>query len=146
VSQTAGHAEGQRAAAMRLGLESGQVVQELGWDEDTDDELRAAIEDITGHELVDEEHQDVVDAVLLWWREGDGDLVDALVDAKTDLADGGVIWLLTPKIGQPGHVDPSDISDAAPTAGLATTTSLTAAPAWSGTKLVTPRTARGTRR
>jgi Protein of unknown function (DUF3052) len=146
VSQTAGHAEGQHAAAMRLGFEPGQVVQELGWDEDTDDELRAAIEDITRHELVDEEHEDVVDAVLLWWRDGDGDLVDALVDAKTDLADGGVIWLLTPKVGQLGHVDPSDISDAAPTAGLATTTSLTAASIWSGTKLVTPRTTRGSKR
>jgi hypothetical protein len=146
VSQTAGHAEGQSGAAMRLGFESGQVVQELGWDEDTDDELRAAIEDVTGHELVDEEHEDVVDAVVLWWRDGDGDLVDALIAAKTDLADGGVIWLLTPKIGEGGHVDPSDISDAAPTAGLATTTSLTAAASWAGTKLVTPRSARGSKR
>jgi Protein of unknown function (DUF3052) len=146
VSQTAGHAEGQHGTAMRLGFEPGQVVQELGWDEDTDDELRAAIEDVTGHELVDEEHEDVVDAVLLWWRDGDGDLVDALVDAKTDLADGGVIWLLTPKVGQSGHVDPSEISDAAPTAGLATTTSLTAASSWSGTKLVTPRMTRGSKR
>jgi Protein of unknown function (DUF3052) len=146
VSQTADHAEGQSGAAWRLGFEPGQVVQELGWDEDTDDELRAAIEEITGQELVDEEHEDVVDAVLLWWRDGDGDLVDALVDAKTDLADGGVIWLFTPKIGRSGHVDPSDISDAAPTAGLATTTSLAAAPAWYGTKLVTPRSTRGSKR
>jgi len=146
VSQTAGHAEGQGGPAGRLGFESGQVVQELGWDEDTDDDLRGSVEDITGHELVDEEHQDVVDAVLLWWRDGDGDLVDALVEAKTDLADGGFIWLLTPKIGQPGHVDPSDVTDAAPTAGLATTTSLTVAAEWSGTKLVTPRSARGAKR
>ena len=31
--------------AQKLGLTAGLVVQELGWDEDTDDELRADIED-----------------------------------------------------------------------------------------------------
>ena len=39
----------------------------------------------------------MLDAVLLWWREDDGDLTDALVDAITLLADDGVIWLLTPE-------------------------------------------------
>ena len=38
-------------------------------------------------------------------REDDGDLVDALVDAITPLADHGVIWLLTPKAGRAGHVE-----------------------------------------
>ena len=84
----------------RLGLQSGQVVQELGWDEDCDDDLRADIEDVTGSELVDAGIGEVADVVLLWWRDGDGDLVDALVDAKTDLTEGGVVWLLTPKVGQ----------------------------------------------
>ena len=28
---------------------------------------------------------EAVDLVLLWWRDGDGDLVDSLVDALTDL-------------------------------------------------------------
>lgn len=146
MSQTADHAEGRAGSAARLGFDKGQVVQELGWDEDTDDELRGTIEETTGHELVDEDHDDVVDAVLMWWRDGDGDLVDALIAAKTDLADGGTIWLLTPKVGHTGHVDPSDISDAAPTAGLATTTSIAAATSWSATKLVTPRSARGSKR
>ena len=68
--------------------------------------------------------KDVVDVVLMWWREEDGDLVDALVDALTPLADGGYIWLLTPKAGRPGHVEPSDIGEAAPTAGLAQTSSV----------------------
>jgi Protein of unknown function (DUF3052) len=146
VSQTADHAGGRAGSAARLGFETGQVVQELGWDEDCDDDLRRTVEETTGHELVDEDHDDVVDAVLLWWRDGDGDLVDALIAAKTDLADGGAIWLLTPKVGQDGHVDPSDVTDAAPTAGLATTTGFAVAPAWSATKLVTPRSARGSKR
>jgi hypothetical protein len=122
------------------------VVQELGWDEDCDDDLRADVEDVTGSELVDVDLGDVADVVLLWWRDGDGDLVDALVDAKTDLAEGGVVWLLTPKVGRAGHVDPSDVTDAAPTAGLATTTTVSAADDWSGIKLVAPKSARTARR
>jgi hypothetical protein len=122
-----------------LGVKPEMVIQELGWDDDVDDELRVALENLTGTGLVDEDHGDVVDAVLLWWRNDDGDLVDGLVDALTDLADGGVIWLLTPKVGRDGHVDPSDIADAAPTAGLATTSSLAIGKAWSATKLVAPK-------
>ena len=77
--------------------------------------------------------------VLMWWREEDGDLVDALVDALALLADGGYIWLLTPKAGRPGHVEPSDIGEAAPTAGLAQTSTVSAGRDWSGSRLVAPR-------
>ena len=142
MSATAGHAEGQRTPAARLGIRSGQVVQELGYDEDCDEDLRTSIEEIAGNALVGEDYDDVVDVVLLWWRDDDGDLVDALVDSLTDLADGGVVWLLTPKAGRPGHVEPSDIGDAAPTAGLNQTSSVSAAGEWSGTRLVAPRAAR----
>ncbi len=138
----AGHSTGPGG---RLGLRPGQVVQEVGYDDDCDDDLREAIVAITGTELVDEDYEDVADAVLLWWREDDGDLVDSLVDALTSLADGGVIWLLTPKSGRDGHVEPSDIGEAAPTAGLSQTTSISAAPEWSGTRLVTPKVARSKR-
>ena len=54
------------------------VVQEIGWDEDVDDDVRAAIEEQIGGDLLDEDADEVVDVVLLWWREDDGDLVDAL--------------------------------------------------------------------
>ena len=142
MSATAGPKEGQRTSAARLGLRAGQVVQEIGYDDDCDDELRADIEALTGTALLDEEPEDVVDVVMVWWREGDGDLVDALVDALTDLADGGVVWLMTPKKGRPGHVEPSDIGDAAPTAGLSSTSSVSAAPEWQGTRLVAPKAGR----
>jgi hypothetical protein len=122
------------------------VVQELGWDNDADSALRLGVEEILGADLVDDEYGDVVDAVLLWWRDDDGDLVDGLVDALTDLADGGAIWLLTPKVGRPRYVDPSDITESAPTAGLATTTSLAAGNDWVATKLVSPKAARSGRR
>jgi hypothetical protein len=129
----------------RLGVTPGQVIQELGYDDDVDHDLRAAIEDHIGGELVEEDYDDVADAVLLWWRVGDGDLVDALVDALSSLADGGVIWVLTPKAGRDGHVEPSDIGEAAPTAGLAQTSHVSAAPDWSGTRLVAPKAARSKR-
>lgn len=134
---TAGDAD-QKGAA-RLGFKPDMVIQELGWDDDVDEELRVAIASTTGSPLVDDEHGDVVDGVLLWWRDDDGDLVDGLVDALTDLVDGGIIWLLTPKVGRDGHVDPADVADAAPTAGLATTTSLALGSEWAATKLVAPR-------
>jgi hypothetical protein len=142
VSATADHAEGQRHLAGRLGITSGQVVQELGYDEDCDEELRAAVVALSGSELVDEDFEDVVDVVLLWWRDDDGDLVDALVDALVSLGEGGVVWVLTPKAGREGHVEPSDIGDAAPTAGLHQTSSISAAGDWSGTRLVTRRSSR----
>jgi hypothetical protein len=142
VSATADHAEGQRSQAEKLGFTAGQVVQEIGYDDDCDQDLRASIEDVTGSALVDEEYDDVVDAVLLWWRDGDGDLVDALVDALTSLAGGGSIWLLSPKAGRDGHVEPSDITEAAPTAGLSQTSTISAGRDWSGARLVAPRSAR----
>ena len=129
----------ERSIAARLGLKPGQVVQEFGYDADCDDALRAAIAALTGTELTDDGYDDVVDAVLLWWRDGDGDLVDALVDALISLTSGGVIWLLTPKAGREGHVEPEDIGEAAPTAGLSATSTVSAAADWSGTRLVAPK-------
>ncbi|MDQ1627529.1 MAG: hypothetical protein QOI54_1273 [Actinomycetota bacterium] len=142
MSATADHAaEGERLAS-RLGVRPGQVVQELGYDEDCDEGLRTAVAELSGSQIVEEDFDDVVDVVLLWWRDDDGDLVDALVDSLISLGDGGVVWLLTPKAGRPGHVEPGDIGDAAPTAGLHQTSSISAARDWSGTRLVTRKSAR----
>ena len=124
--------------ALRLGIQKDQVVQELGWDEDTNDDIRADVEDACGGEILDEDTDDVIDVVLLWWREGDGDLVDRLMDAIAPLADDGVIWVLTPKTGKPGHVLPADIAEAAPTAGLMQTSSANLGD-WIGSRLVQPK-------
>ena len=125
-----------------LGIAPGTVVWEIGADDDADGELRSALAGAEGVELVDEDYDDVVDLVLLWWREDDGDLVDALVDAIGPLADHGVVWLLTPKPGRDGHVEAEDISDAAPTAGLQQTSTVSAGRDWQGTRLVAPRAGR----
>jgi hypothetical protein len=115
------------------------VIQELGWDDDTDDALRVAIEDAIDGDMVDGDYGNVVDAVLLWWRKEDGDLVDGLVDALTDLVGGGAIWLLTPKVGRPNAVDASDIAEAAPIAGLSQTTTAAVSKDWAATRLVAPK-------
>ena len=128
-------------AGERLGLKAGMVVQELGWDDDVDDALRVEIEDTIDADLVDGTYGNVVEAVVLWWRDGDGDLVDTLVDALSDLVAGGVIWLLTPKVGRPNVVDPADIAEAAPIAGLTTTTTVAVSQDWSASRLVAPKSA-----
>ena len=143
LSATAGGQEGTatHTVGSRLGLKPGMVVQELGWDEDVDDDLRVQIEDAVDGDLVDGDYGNVVDSVILWWRDEDGDLVDALVDSLTDLVGGGVIWVLTPKVGRPSSVDPADIAEAAQVAGLATTTTAGVSKDWAATRLVAPKTA-----
>jgi hypothetical protein len=121
--------------ADRLGFTPGQVVQEFGWDDDVDDALRAAIEDIVGGELADEDYDDVTDAVIVWWRKDDGDLADMLVDALTVLDDGGAVWVFTPKAGRAGHVGHDEIQEAATTAGLLPMTTFAVADDWSATRL-----------
>ena len=128
--------------AARLSLASGQIVQEVGYDTDCDADLREAVVEIIGADFVDLDFQEVVDAALLWFREDDGDLTDALVDAITPLADQGVVWLLTPKPGRDGHIEPEDITDAAQTAGLRQTSTISASDNWQGTRLVAPRAKR----
>jgi hypothetical protein len=142
VSATADHAEERTNPAARLGFQPEQVVQELGYDEDTEQALREGIEAITGTALVDEDHDDVADAVVLWFRDEDGDLTDALVDATTMIDAGSPVWLMTPKTGRDGYVEPSDIGEAAQTAGLAQTSSVNAGKDWTGSRLVTPKAAR----
>ncbi|WP_069811607.1 DUF3052 domain-containing protein [Streptomyces sp. TP-A0874] len=142
MSATADHAEERTNPAARLGFQPGQVVQELGYDEDTEQELREAIEELIGMELVDEDYDDVADAVVLWFREDDGDLTDALVDATTMIDPGAPVWLMTPKTGREGYVEPSEIGEAATTAGLSQTSSVNAGKDWSGSRLIMPKTAR----
>jgi hypothetical protein len=112
------------------------LVMEIGYDDDVDAALRAAIEGHTGEEMVDEDSDEVVDVVLIWYREDDGDLTDLLVDAIGPLADDGAIWLLTPKRGRSGYVEVSDVREAASVAGLSETTIVTISPEWSGNRLV----------
>ena len=119
-----------------MGFKEGDLILEVGRANGCDENLRQQIRAITGSEFLDGQSQEVVDGVIIWWRDGDGDLVDELMDALTYLSETGPIWVLTPKVGRDGHVEPSDIQDAAPTAGLSQTSSFSIAPDWSATRLV----------
>jgi hypothetical protein len=125
--------------AARLGIKPGDLILESGRRDDADEALRKEIFTAAGSEPVGEGAQEVVDVVLLWWREEDGDLVDAMVDSLTFLDAHGVIWLFTPKVGRAGHVEPSDIQESAQTAGLAQTSTFAAGAEWSATKLTAPK-------
>src|SRR2546423_10389305 len=114
VSATAGQAaDGVRSLADRFGIEPGMVVMEMGYDDDVDEDLRDALIDRCG-ELVDEDTDEVVDVVLLWWRDGDGDLVDTLVDAIAPLADNGGGLLPRPNGRPPPQCAATRVTTATP--------------------------------
>jgi len=118
----------------QLELTEGMLVQEVGWDSDCDESISEAVEDAIGSELLEVDTDEVVDAVLLWWRDGDGDLVDRLMDAVMPLTDGGSVWVLTPKTGLDGHVEPATIAESAQTAGMLQTRTA-ALGDWAGSRL-----------
>ncbi|MDT3767898.1 DUF3052 domain-containing protein [Gleimia hominis] len=121
-----------------LGFKDGQVVQEFYWDEDVDDPLRRHIEQVTGEALVDGEYGNVVDGVIIWWRADDAqeeDLADVLLDCISDLDNGGLVWVLTPKPTDAQHVSPNDVAEAARIAGLHATSAEVVAPQWTGMRL-----------
>jgi hypothetical protein len=125
-------------AGSKFGFTTGQVIQEFLYDDDADPAVREAVEEATGTELVDEEYGDVCDGTIIWWREDDGgqeELTDLLVDAQANLDNGGLIWVLTPKPGRPGHVRPADIEEAARTAGMLATSATSAGEGWSGIRI-----------
>jgi hypothetical protein len=119
-----------------MGLSQGDLVLEMGYHSDVDEEFRKAVENHVGASLISGHAQEVVDAVILWWRDGDGDLADELMDALTYLSETGPIWVLSPKVGRENHVEPSDLADAATTAGLSQTSTLAVTKDWSATRLV----------
>ncbi|BAU96571.1 hypothetical protein N24_2309 [Corynebacterium suranareeae] len=127
--------QGAQDYAQLLGIQSGHIVQEIGWDEDSDTLISESIEDAIGEELLDEETDELCDVVLLWWREDDGDLVDGLVDSIRSLAENGRVWVLTPGIGKEGALAPGVISESAQLAGLVQTKAERLG-AWQGSCLV----------
>ncbi len=131
-----------RLGTEKMGLVPGELILEIGGGSDADQSLRASIEAITGTSIIEDETNEVVDAVIIWWREGDGELEDELVDALTYLSEAGSIWVLTPKAGRDGHVEPSDIQDAAPNVGLSQTSTFAVASDWTATRLVARKTAK----
>jgi len=134
--------QGREFVVERMEISAGDLILEVGFDSDCDEDLREALVTQSKNKMLVGQIDQVVDTVLLWWRDGDGDMVDELVDALTYLSETGPIWLLTPKVGLDGHVEPSDIQDAAPTAGLTQTVTFLVAQDWTATKLVARKSGR----
>lgn len=132
--------------AVSLGFTSGAIVQEFYVDDDVDRSIRDSIEAETGQTLVDVDYGDVVDGAIVWWRSEDAeeeDLADVLVDAMSNLDDGGLIWVLIPKAGRPNSVRVGDVEEAAGIAGLHATTSTALGGSWAGVRLTArPRSRR----
>ena len=120
----------------RMGFEKGQLILEIGHGSDCDENLRQQIVQIIGEPFIQDDTNEVVDCVLIWFREDDGDLTDELVDALAFLSETGTIWVLTPKVGRDGHVEASDIQDAVNIAGLSQTSTIAVAPNWTATKIM----------
>ena len=120
----------------RLGHNPGMVVQEFGYDSDVSAAVRSAIEAATGEELVDEDYGDVTDAAILWFREGDEDLADLLMDVQSLLDSGSQVIVFSPKAGRPGHVPPREIQEGSSVAGLHATSTFVVDANWAATVLV----------
>ena len=119
-----------------MGFAKGDLILEIGYAADCDDSLRAKIKGITETDFIQTDPTEVIDGVIIWWRDGDGDLIDELMDALTFLSETGPIWVMTPKMGRANYVEASEIQDAAPTAGLSVTSSIAVANDWTATRLV----------
>ena len=119
-----------------MGFAKGDQILEIGYAADCDDSLRAKIKGITETDFIQTDPTEVIDGVIIWWRDGDGDLIDELMDALTFLSETGPIWVMTPKMGRANYVEASEIQDAAPTAGLSVTSSIAVAADWTATRLV----------
>ncbi|MFD9457812.1 DUF3052 domain-containing protein [Streptomyces sp. NPDC059985] len=139
MSAAAEETQSDRSLAQQLGFTQGKTAAEIGHDEDCDERLRSSIEAVTGSKLAAADSDDAADVVVLWWRDGDGDLVDGLAGAMESLDGDGHIWLLTPKDGRNGHVTSSEINEFALAAGLNTTSPVSAAGDWTGTRLLAPK-------
>lgn len=126
----------QTGPVQKLGFQSGQIVLEFGYDDDVDEDFRDGVEDVIGQPVEDEEYDGVVDAVLLWWRDGDGDLTDDLVDSLTTVEEGGFIVLLTPGKGRQDRVEAHDVQEACTTSGLTASGATPVGPEWVAQRLV----------
>ena len=128
--------------AAKIGFSNDDIVMEIGWDDDVDESWRGAIEALAGSPIEDETYDGVVDSVVLWFRDGDGDLTDDIVDALATLEDKGFVLLMTPKAGSDLAVDAADVQEAATTAGLKASSTFKVGDEWIGTKLVQGGTAK----
>ncbi|MFC3965012.1 DUF3052 family protein [Nocardia jiangsuensis] len=106
------------SAVERFGFARGQLVREIGCADDADREVRGRVEAITGRSLTGSGGHRCPDGLLVWLRAGEGDPVQVLLGCGEAMTARSRLWVLTPKVDRPGHLDPLAVVDAAGRAGL----------------------------
>lgn len=132
------------AGAKELGFSRNDVIQEWLWDDDVDSDLRTAISEICGSDLVNEDYDGEVDGSIIWWRDGDDEeaLADDIMDATATLSENAPFWILTPKPGREGSAAATTVQNAARTAGMTTARPISVSPNWNAIRLKAFGTAR----
>ena len=59
------------SAAIRLGIQRDWMILEVGFASDCDQGLRDEIKTLSGQQLLENDTDEVVDSVILCWRDGD---------------------------------------------------------------------------
>ncbi|MER7754889.1 DUF3052 family protein [Kitasatospora sp. NPDC097643] len=134
----AGSGDERADRATRLGFEPGMVVREIGYGPDIDHDLHDSVNTVSCLDLFDMDFEGLADAILLWFRAEDDDLADTLAYALDELGLGerGLLWLLTPKPGRAGDVEPSAVETATRARGLSRTETISVAEHWNGSCFV----------
>jgi len=104
-----------RALVDKLGIRPGAEVLLIESAGALDDELRRRIEERA--EIVPLSAADHVDVVVVT-IDAAGDPVALLRQGKAHIVASGAVWLLTPKRGQPGYVNQTELIGAGGEAGL----------------------------
>ena len=104
----------------KLGFKPGVSVKEYMWGEDVEGELRDAICECIGSDLLDESSGDGADMSCIWWRDGNDEeaLSDRLLDASSSIEPGRKICVITPKQGFEGAGRPGFVAEVASKEGL----------------------------
>ena len=109
-----------RSILNKLGFAPGVSVKEFMWGEDVEGELRDAICECIGSDLLEEGASVGSDMSCIWWRDGNDEesLSDCLLDASAGLRPGQKICVLTPKPGFEGAATPGFVASSASKEGL----------------------------
>ena len=121
-----------RSILNKLGFAPGISVREYMWGEDVEGDLRDAICECIGSDLLEEGAGAGADISCIWWRDGDDEesLSDCLLDASAGLGAGQKICVLTPKPGFEGAATPGFVAAVASKEGLNASTPVSLNSEW----------------
>lgn len=116
----------------KLGFKPGLSAKEYMWGEDIEGDLRDAICECVGADLLDENSEDGADISCVWWRDGNDEetLSDCLLDASSPYEAGRKICVFTPRPGFEGAATPGFVAEVAAKEGLNASTPVALTKEW----------------